>query len=123
MAAVHGAIGFVVLGLFTVGWIWGAAAALRRRPPGERFWTWLSVTQIAAIAQALYGMFLLAIGRDLDTWLHVVYGLGPVAILGVGHLLAREESFRDRPWIPFALASFICFGLALRAAMTGLGMA
>lgn len=122
MATVHAAIGFAVIALFTVGWIWGAAAALRRRAPGERFWTWLSVTQIAAGVQALYGMLLLSIGRDVDTWLHVVYGLGPVAIIAVAHLLAREESFRGRPWVPFALASFICFGLSLRAAMTGLGI-
>lgn len=122
MGAVHGAIGFAVLALFTVGWGWGAVAAVRRRTPGERFWTWLTVTQIAAGVQALYGMLLLSIGREVDTWLHVVYGLGPVAILGVAHLLAREENFRERPWVPFALASFICFGLSLRAAMTGLGI-
>jgi hypothetical protein len=37
-------------------------------------------------------------------------------------VLARDENFRDRPWIPFAFASFICFGLTLRALMTGLGI-
>ena len=63
---------------------------------------------------------LLATGHDLETWLHLVYGFGPLVILGVGHALARDENFRERPWLPFALASFICFGLALRAIATGL---
>ena len=75
---------------------------------------------MVAIVQALLGMTLLATGHDLETWLHLVYGFGPLVILGVGHALARDENFRERPWLPFALASFICFGLALRAIATGL---
>jgi hypothetical protein len=43
-------------------------------------------------------------------------------ILAIGHALARDPAFRERPWVPFALASFICFGLTLRALMTGLGI-
>jgi hypothetical protein len=63
----------------------------------------------------------LAGGRP-STWLHYVYGFGPLAIFGIGHLLARDEAFRTRPWAPFALASFISFGLSQRALTTGLGI-
>ena len=123
MTAVHEAVGFGVVALFAVGWIWGGAAWVRKRPPGERYWRWLSIAQIAALLQAGLGLVLLATGRALPTWLHLVYGLGPLLVLGVGHALARDENFRERPWVPFSLAAFICFGLALRALMTGLGMA
>jgi hypothetical protein len=117
---VHAVVGFTLTALFTVGWVWGGWAWLRKGNPGPRFWTWLSTTQVVAIVQALLGMTLLATGHDLETWLHLVYGFGPLVILGVGHALARDENFRERPWLPFALASFICFGLALRAIATGL---
>ena len=120
MTIVHAVVGFTLTALFTVGWVWGGWAWLRKGTPGQRFWTWLSTTQVVAIVQALLGMTLLATGHDLETWLHLVYGFGPLVILGVGHALARDENFRERPWLPFALSSFICFGLALRAIATGL---
>jgi hypothetical protein len=43
-------------------------------------------------------------------------------VFAIGHVLGREEPFRARPWIPFAMASFISFGLSLRALTTGLGI-
>ena len=122
MTLVHLILGWSVVGLFTVGWVWGGLAMLRRRPPAERFWTWLSAVQVVAVLQAVIGLALLAIGRMMDDWLHLVYGLGPLVIVGVAHLLARDTNFRERPWVPFTLASFICFGLSLRALMTGLGV-
>ncbi|MFM7718605.1 MAG: hypothetical protein ACKO8G_03805 [Actinomycetota bacterium] len=122
MEVVHEVVGFAVVGLFAAGWLWGGAAWIRRRSPGERYWRWLSIAQVVAIVQAAIGVVLLLLGRVLPTWLHLVYGLGPLAILGVAHALARDANFRERPWVPFSLAAFICFGLSLRALMTGLGI-
>jgi hypothetical protein len=58
-----------------------------------------------------------------------VYGYLPLLLFVFAHVIAREGSARmigiDRPvqpWTPFAWASFICFGLTLRALMTGLGI-
>jgi hypothetical protein len=51
-----------------------------------------------------------------------VYGaIFPALVLGVAHVLARD-AFSHRPWAPFAMAAFFCFGLTLRALMTGLGV-
>ncbi len=122
MSEVHKYVGFAVVALFTMGWIWGLAGWISRRGPGDRFWNWLTVAQVVAIVQALIGITLLILGRRPTTWLHYVYGFGPIAILAVAHAMAREEQFRARPWVPFALASFICFGLSLRALLTGLGI-
>jgi hypothetical protein len=128
MSRVHEVVGFIVLGVFTLGWIWAGWAALRRREPGERFWTWLVVAQSVAGAQAAIGLILLAMGLRPSTWLHYVYGFGPLVILAIGHGLARElrrgrvEIPMLEPWGVFGLASFICFGLSLRALMTGLGI-
>ena len=42
-------------------------------------------------------------------------------VLTTAHVLAREE--QDRPaYVYFAWAGFFCFGLTLRALMTGLGV-
>jgi len=71
---------------------------------------------------------LLLMGLRPDTWLHLVYGFGPLIILGIGHLMSREISRGHvggqrwaQPWVVFTAASFVCFGLSLRALSTGLG--
>lgn len=127
MGAIHEFIGWGVVAIFTVGWMWAAVAAVLRRDAGERFWTWLMVAQVVVGVQALVGVVLLLMGRTPTTWLHVVYGFGPLLILLIGHALARELRRQQPagggfpPWAIFGLASFICFGLSLRALMTGLG--
>jgi hypothetical protein len=127
---VHKFVGFAVVAIFSVGWIWGAAAWIRKLTPGERFWSWLALTQIVAGVQASIGIILLILGHRPSTWLHYVYGFGPILVLVGAHQVAREQLASHTngtpplpPWVPFAVASFICFGLALRALMTGLGAA
>jgi hypothetical protein len=79
------------------------------------------VEQVVAIVQALIGIVLLIAGYRPPTTLLYVFWFWPLVILAIAHALAREESFQARPWLPFALGAFICFGLTLRALMTGLG--
>jgi hypothetical protein len=110
-------------------------ARLARRGPGKGYWTWLAVAQLVAAAQAVLGTILLIIGRRvvsegaLGGTLHYVYGFLPLLLFVFAHVLARAGDARaigiDRPvkpWVPFAWASFISFGLTLRALMTGLGL-
>jgi len=128
VSGIHEVVGFVVVGIFAVGWIWGLGAWIAKRDPGERFWTWLVVAQVVAGVQVLIGLILLLLGRRPSTWLHYVYGFGPLVILVIAHALARDvqKTKTGAPavaaWVPFALASFICFGLALRGLATGLGV-
>ncbi len=121
MPEVHKYIGFLIVGLFTIGWVWGLGARLLRRGPGDWFWRWLTVVQIVAVVQALAGITLLILGYRPDQWLHLVYGFGPLVVIVIAHDAARREEYRARPWVPFAWAAFFCFGLTLRALMTGLG--
>jgi hypothetical protein len=126
MSGVHTVVGFVVVAIFAAGWIWGLGAAVVKRGPGDRYWLWLTAAQVSAGVQALLGVILLVLGRRPVNWLHYVYGFGPILILVIAHALAREgqkvEVGKDplSPWVPFAFAAFICFGLSLRALMTGL---
>ena len=49
-------------------------------------------------------------------------------ILVIAHTLARDLQKTQsgakpiQPWVPFAFAAFICFGLTIRGLMTGLGI-
>jgi hypothetical protein len=119
---VHEYVGFFVVALFALGWMWGAVLWIAKRPAGDWFWRWLAVAQIVAVAQAVLGVVLLVLGYRPDTWLHYVYGFGPLVVLAIAHAIAREAPFRAKPWVPFAWAAFFCFGLTLRALTTGLGM-
>ena len=137
MSAVHLVIGYTVVAVFAIGWLWGLGARLVRRGPGGLFWRWLSVAQVVAGAQALLGIVLLIVGRRLAMQgplggvLHYTYGLLPIVLFAFAHVVARagnasmlgfDPGKRIAPWVPFAWASFICFGLTLRALMTGLGI-
>jgi hypothetical protein len=128
MSEVHKYIGFVVVAVFAVGWIWGLGTWILRKPdPGAGFWVWLTVAQVVAGLQALIGIILLILGYRPSVWLHYVYGFGPLLVLWLAHVFARDSQkvkegakpFPAWPW--FAGAAFICFGLTLRALMTGLG--
>lgn len=136
MSSVHEVVGFVVVGVFTIGWIWGLGAWISKRGPGERYWVWLAVAQVVAGVQAVLGITLLLMGRRMTTpgaalggVLHYVYGLLPLLLFVFAHIVARAGNAKligidrpVRPWVPFAWVSFICFGLTSRALMTGLGI-
>jgi hypothetical protein len=135
VSALHRVIGFGVVAIFALGWIWGLAAKIARREPGDAFWTWLTVAQVVAGVQAVLGTILLLIGRRVEAegvlggTLHYVYGYLPLLLFVFAPVVARDGSARAigidrpiRPWVPFAWASFISFGLTLRALMTGLGL-
>lgn len=135
MSAIHQVLGFAVVGVFALGWVWGLGAWIAKRGPGGRFWLWLTVAQVVAGAQAILGIVLLLMGRRMATpgtlgdVLHYVYGLLPILLFVFAHVVARAGNARligidrpVRPWVPFAWVSFICFGLTSRALMTGLGI-
>jgi len=117
---IHSGIGWSIVIAFGLIWLWGMGALLLRRGPGRRYWWLVTFVQVTLLVQGLAGVILLIMGGSASA-LHYVYGvIFPVLVLTVAHVLAREQ-FSHRPWLPFALASFFCFGLTLRALMTGLG--
>ena len=119
MIEVHKYVGFFVVALFTVGWVWGLGAWIARRDPGERFWVWVTVAQVVVGLQALIGVVVYLRGYRAPTLLHYAYGVFPIVAFAVAHLVARRPDFRERPWVVFGWVAFICFGLTLRAVMTG----
>jgi hypothetical protein len=136
VSELHGYVGFAVVLVFALGWLWGLGAWIARRGPGAAYWVWLTTAQIVAGLQAVLGIGLLVFGRrlisggSLGGTLHYVYGLLPILLFVIAHVIARagnasmlglDERRRVAPWVPFAWASFISFGLTLRALMTGLG--
>jgi hypothetical protein len=117
--------------------LWGLGAWIARRGPGDKFWWWLTAVQVALGIEVLFGGVLFVTGHrvvtggSLSRSLHYVYGGLPILLLAFAHAIAREGNAaivglnparRIAPWVPFAWAAFICFGLTLRALMTGLGV-
>ena len=120
MRLLHTGVGWAIVVTFGLIWLWGMGALVFRRGPGRRFWWLVAFVQGILIVQAVAGVILLILGGRASA-LHYVYGvIFPVLVLTVAHVVAREQ-FAHRPWLPFALASFFCLGLTLRALMTGLG--
>jgi len=118
--AAHAAIGWAIVIAFGVIWLWGMGVLIFKKGPGRWFWRLLAFVQGTILLQGIGGAILLIMGRRVSS-LHYVYGvIFPVLVLTVAHVLAREQ-FAHRPWLPFAVVSFFCFGLTLRALMTGLG--
>jgi hypothetical protein len=118
---IHAALGWSIVVGFGLMTLWGLATWILRRGPGRPFWWLLTYLQVALLVQALAGGILFVLGGRAAL-LHYVYGVVfPVLVLIVAHVVAREI-FSHRPWAPFALAAFFCFGLTGRALMTGLGI-
>jgi cytochrome b561 len=67
VSEIHKLIGFIVVGLFAIGWVWGLGAYVMKRGPGEPFWRWLTVAQVVAIGQAVIGIDLLIAGNRPPT--------------------------------------------------------
>ena len=121
MRTVHLAVGWFVVGSFGLLMLWGLATWVIRRGPGRAFWWLVAAVQVALITQLLGGVILLVMGGR-PPLLHYAYGIVfPVMLLLFAHWAAREV-VPERPWAAFAVASFIAFGLTLRALTTGLGI-
>jgi hypothetical protein len=123
MPSVHKVMGFAIV----IGWgllfLWGTGVWLLRREAAAWFWRLLALLQVLMGLQLVAGVVLLATGRHLPSLLHLGYGVVfPVIALVVAHVLARslEDDF-DAHKI-FTVASFVVFGLTLRALTTGLGL-
>ena len=56
MNEIHRYVGYVVVGIFAIGWLFGLVLWISRREAGSWFWRWLVVAQIVAIVQALGGL-------------------------------------------------------------------
>ena len=120
MPDIHKFIGFFIVGVFTVLWIWGFVARARKKDPGVWWWGLLAVIQVLIGIQVLVGLILLITGYRAPQLLHYAYGVFPAIALIIAHVYARREKLY--PWVPFAWAAFFSMGLTLRALMTGLGV-
>jgi hypothetical protein len=123
MTSIHKFIGFAIVAGWGMLFLWGVATWVRRREPAALFWRLLAVLQVLMGVQLVAGIILLATGHHLPSLLHLGYGVVfPVIALVTAHVLARslEDDFEAHKI--FTVASFVVFGLTLRALTTGLGL-
>ena len=114
-----------MVAIFALGWVWGLGAWIAKRGPGERYWIWLTVAQVVAGVQACSASSCCSSAGAPARWLHYVYGLGRSCVRVRARGGARgpegQAGIEPWPWVPFAWAAFICFGLT-SGLMTGLGI-
>ena len=123
MRQVHLLLGWAVVVGFGLLWLWATVAWIRKRREVHRaFWTILGVLQATLILQMAAGVVLLLLG-ERRSLLHYLYGsVFPVFVLVGGHVVARDLQDERAPYQVFGFATFIVFGLTLRALTTGLGL-
>jgi hypothetical protein len=121
LRAAHLFVGWFIVGAFGLLSLWGLATWIIRRGPGRAFWWLVAAVQVALIIQLVGGVTLLLLGGRRPL-LHYAYGVLFPAMLLLGAHWAAREIVPERPWAAFAVASFIVFGLTLRALTTGLGI-
>ena len=140
MVGLHIAVGVGVLGANLAAGLWGGYAWYRQTP-SEGFWYLLRVAQVAVVAQALLGSFLLLTGREAPDGLHYLYGVLPVMVSMLAEAARAGAGARELEGIDFdalprerqrlvalaifrretgimAVSALVVFGLALRAAGT-----
>ena len=121
MSVLHEVIGYTIVGAFALLMLVGLATWLmKRKEPWRWFWWVLAYAQVMVGLQVIAGIVLLIMGERRDL-LHYAYGgIFPILVLTTAHVVSRME---DRPaYVNFTWAAFFCFGLTLRALMTGLGI-
>ena len=121
MSVLHEVIGYTIVGAFALLMLVGLVTWLmKRKEPWRWFWWILAYAQVVVGLQVIAGIVLLIMGERRDL-LHYAYGgIFPILVLTTAHVVSRME---DRPaYVNFAWAAFFCFGLTLRALMTGLGV-
>lgn len=120
MNGIHKVIGFAVVTLFGVTWLWGVAALVTKKDPGAWFWRLVAAAQVAIGLQVVVGLIVWALpGTILPETLHLLYG-----VFSAGAMLWAQVDARSReraPWTPFVWATLFAFGLSLRALQTGMG--
>jgi hypothetical protein len=85
VTAFHIALGVALIAVNAAAGLYGALAWWRDIPaPG--FWPLLRAGQVLVLAQALDGVILLALGKDLPP-LHLIYGLVPIGVSFVAEQL------------------------------------
>jgi hypothetical protein len=118
----HLGIGSAVVAGWLVMFLFGLAAWVLRREPNRLFWRLLAALQALLGLQLIAGLILLGMGRRAGL-LHYLYGVVfPAIVLVVAHVLGRGMANEEDIWKIFAVASFVIFGLTLRALTTGLGL-
>jgi hypothetical protein len=97
MTAFHIALGTALIAVNAVAGVYGAFAWWRHvNAPG--FWPLLRIGQALVLVQALDGVILLLLGKELPQ-LHLIYGLVPIAVSFVAEqlrLTAAETVLQQR---------------------------
>ena len=142
MTAVHLTVGILVIASNLLAGAWGGVAWLRSFPT-VGFWYALRIAQVAVVLQVALGSILLLSGHEADSGLHYLYGLLPLGISLLAEGARAGAAERELVGLDFeslpkarqqsvameivrretgimAVSALVIFGLALRAATTGL---
>jgi hypothetical protein len=116
MVTTHRVLAFLVLGPCVISGLVALAAYLRRGRGGAMVAQLLALAQTLIVAQAAFGLLLLADHRHAGKGVHYMYGSLTVLAVGWPWLYAPAEPRRRLAW--FAGATLVAAVLAARAYLT-----
>jgi hypothetical protein len=116
MVTTHRVLAFLVLGTSVVSALVALAAYRRRGHGGAVVAQFLALAQTLIVAQAAFGLLLLADHRHADKGVHYMYGSLAVLAVGWPWLYAPAEPRPRLAW--FGGATLFAAVLAARAYMT-----
>ncbi|GEM_PF-1020971 len=120
LVSVHRTLFLAVALYLLICFIWGLLLVIRRRPISASYRGSLRLGEILIAVQAVVGLIVLLMGTRPKTWLHLAYGLVIVLALPAAETFGPQWWKGRRETLVVALGCLFAFGLAVRAAMTGL---
>ena len=118
----HRELAVVIVLLALAGAIWAVYIAFRLRA-GRRLPLFGSLTTLAMVLQAVFGIVLAAAGARPQDGLHFVFGpLTLLALPGARGIAAGQRASQRAAAVTIALGWVVTLGLSLRAVGTGGGV-
>jgi hypothetical protein len=110
-------VGILVVAINLAAGVWGLVLWRNAGVPSKTYAQVLAASHTVILAQAIFGLYLLAGGNRASQQLHYVYGLLPAGALAFAY--SARTSDQRRNLLVFSIVALVAAALAVRAYTTG----
>jgi hypothetical protein len=115
--SLHGRVAFALVLYYTLVGLWGIVLGIRDRGPSSAFRGAIGIATIAAVAQGVLGLLLLALRGAPSESVHILYGLALAVSMPLAATLIQGRTPRGQS-VALGLAALFAAGLAIRGITT-----